>query len=122
MLGALHTRTAGWINRQDQTPARKVWHNFWDTKLTYQKSYLARLIMCIKTRLNTVSSQWRISIGGVLRDGLNGLPLRQWSTRFITTRTFAFVRSYLVAYFSRWIRRTATRLRNCCRLTVKQAA
>jgi putative transposase len=43
MLGLLHTRTAGWINRVDNTPARKVWHNFWDTKLTYQKSYLARL-------------------------------------------------------------------------------
>jgi putative transposase len=43
MLGLLHTRTAGWINRLDKTPARKVWHNFWDTKLTYEKSYLARL-------------------------------------------------------------------------------
>ena len=43
MLGVLHTRTAGWINRLDNTPARKVWHNFWDTKLTYEKSYLARL-------------------------------------------------------------------------------
>ncbi len=43
MLGVLHTRTAGWIDRLDHTPSRKVWHNFWDTKLTYQKSYLARL-------------------------------------------------------------------------------
>ena len=43
MLGMLHTRTAGWINRLDKTPGRKVWHNFWDTKLTYEKSYLARL-------------------------------------------------------------------------------
>jgi putative transposase len=43
MLGLLRTRTAGWINRVDNKPARKVWHNFWDTKLTYQKSYLARL-------------------------------------------------------------------------------
>jgi len=43
MLGLLHTRTAGWINRLDHKPGRKVWHNFWDTKLTYQKSYLARL-------------------------------------------------------------------------------
>ena len=42
-IGVLHTRTAGWINRLDQTPGRKVWHNFWDTKLTYQRSYLARL-------------------------------------------------------------------------------
>jgi len=29
MLGVLHTRTAGWINRLDKTPGRKVWHNFW---------------------------------------------------------------------------------------------
>lgn len=43
MLAALHTRTAGWINRLDATRGRRVWHNFWETKLTYQKSYLARL-------------------------------------------------------------------------------
>jgi putative transposase len=43
MLSVLHARTAGWINRLDNEPERKVWHNFWDTKLTYQKSYLARL-------------------------------------------------------------------------------
>jgi len=43
MLGVLHARTAAWINRLDGQPRRKVWHNFWDTKLTYQKSYLARL-------------------------------------------------------------------------------
>jgi putative transposase len=43
MLGVLHTRSASWINRLDNTPARKVWHNFWDTKVTYEKSYLARL-------------------------------------------------------------------------------
>src|ERR1041384_1984243 len=43
MLSVLHTRTAGWLNRVDRTPERMVWYNFWDTKLTYQKSYLARL-------------------------------------------------------------------------------
>jgi len=43
MLGVLHARTAGWINGLDGKPTRKVWHNFWDTKLTYEKSYLARL-------------------------------------------------------------------------------
>jgi putative transposase len=43
MLGVLHTKTGGWINRLDRMPGRQVWHNFWDTKLTYQKSYLARL-------------------------------------------------------------------------------
>jgi putative transposase len=25
------------------TCRRKVWHNFWDTRLMYEKSYLARL-------------------------------------------------------------------------------
>ena len=43
MLGLLHEKTAKWIDRLDETPQRKVWHNFWETKLTYQKSYLARL-------------------------------------------------------------------------------
>jgi len=43
MLGVLHASTAGWINGLDGKPTRKVWHNFWDTKLTYEKSYLARL-------------------------------------------------------------------------------
>ena len=43
MLSMLHTRTSGWLNRLDKTPGRQVWHNFWDTKLTYQRSYLARL-------------------------------------------------------------------------------
>lgn len=43
MVGVLHARTAGWINRLDGQPRRKVWYNFWDTRLTYEKSYLARL-------------------------------------------------------------------------------
>jgi REP-associated tyrosine transposase len=43
MLNLLHRRTAIWANRLDKSPGRKIWHNFWDTKLTYQKSYLARL-------------------------------------------------------------------------------
>src|SRR5687768_6243404 len=43
MLGVLHTKTSRWVNRLDQTLSRRVWHNFWDTRLTYQISYLARL-------------------------------------------------------------------------------
>lgn len=43
MLGQLHERSASWVNRRDQSPGRQVWHNFWETKLTYEKSYLARL-------------------------------------------------------------------------------
>lgn len=43
MLAVLHTRTSGWVNRLDQAPGRKVWHNIRDSHLTYQRSYLARL-------------------------------------------------------------------------------
>jgi putative transposase len=43
MLGRLHRKTAAWINRLDHHPGRHVWHNFWETRLTYEKSYLARL-------------------------------------------------------------------------------
>ncbi len=43
MLGLLHEKTAKWINRLDRSRGRQIWHNFWETKLTYHKSYLARL-------------------------------------------------------------------------------
>ncbi|MFN3408312.1 MAG: transposase [Limisphaerales bacterium] len=43
MLGVLHEKTARWVNRLDGAQGRKVWHNFRETRLTFEKSYLARL-------------------------------------------------------------------------------
>ncbi len=43
MLSLLHENAAKWVNRLDRSPGRKVWFNYRDTRLTYQKSYLARL-------------------------------------------------------------------------------
>ncbi len=43
MLGKLHGRCASWVNRLDGKPGRKVWFNYWETRLTYERSYLARL-------------------------------------------------------------------------------
>jgi putative transposase len=43
MLKTLHVKTSRWVNRLDRTPARQVWFNFWETRLTYLRSYLARL-------------------------------------------------------------------------------
>jgi putative transposase len=43
MLSLLHEKTAKWINRLDHVPQRKVWFNYRETRLSYQKSYLARL-------------------------------------------------------------------------------
>ena len=42
-LSHLHTQTASELNRWDKTPGRKVWFNFWDSQLTFERSYLARL-------------------------------------------------------------------------------
>jgi len=43
MLSMLHAKTAAWINKSDHSTGRQVWHNFRDTRLTRQRSYLARL-------------------------------------------------------------------------------
>jgi putative transposase len=43
LIRRVHGRTAVWVNREDGTAGRQVWHNFWDTRLTYEASYLARL-------------------------------------------------------------------------------
>lgn len=42
-LAEFHASTARDLNRLDGEPARRVWHNYWDKQLTYEKSYLARL-------------------------------------------------------------------------------
>ena len=43
LIAELHYDTAGRINREDEAGKRKVWFQYWESKLTYQKSYLARL-------------------------------------------------------------------------------
>ena len=43
MLSLLHEKTAKWVNRLDRAPGRKVWFNYRESRLTFQKSYLARL-------------------------------------------------------------------------------
>ena len=62
MLGLLHEKTAKWINKLDKTPGRQVWYNFRETRLTYEKSYLARLKYthqnAVKHRLVTVANQY----------------------------------------------------------------
>jgi putative transposase len=43
LIARLHYDSAEEINRHDGCAGRAVWFNFWDTKLTFEKSYLARL-------------------------------------------------------------------------------
>ena len=42
-LSHLHADTAREVNQRDATPGRQVWFNYWETELTFEKSYLSRL-------------------------------------------------------------------------------
>ncbi|HMV85335.1 MAG TPA: transposase [Blastocatellia bacterium] len=63
MLNRLHNETAIELNQLDGITGRNVWYNFWDTKLTYEKSYLARLNYVhqnpVKHGLVAVANQYR---------------------------------------------------------------
>ncbi|MBX3119491.1 MAG: transposase [Fimbriimonadaceae bacterium] len=40
---ALHAMTAQQLNKIDGQPGRTVWYRSWDTRVTFERSYLARL-------------------------------------------------------------------------------
>jgi putative transposase len=42
-IGKLHMKTAKQLNSWDNEQRRKVWYQFWDSHLTFERSYLARL-------------------------------------------------------------------------------
>jgi putative transposase len=62
LLRELHSTTAREINRWDGQQ-RTVWHNYWDTRLTYQHSYLSRLSYvhknAVKHGLVPMANQYR---------------------------------------------------------------
>jgi putative transposase len=43
MCGRLHSTSSGEINVAEGAIGRQVWHQYWDTNLTFQRSILARL-------------------------------------------------------------------------------
>jgi putative transposase len=61
-LGQLHCETAGFVNDLDDAIDRQVWCNFWETRLTFERSYLARLKYVhhnpVKHRLVAVANQY----------------------------------------------------------------
>jgi putative transposase len=62
-LKHLHADSARELNRMDGKLGRTVWFNFWDTKLTYERSYLARLNYVhqnpVRHRLVAKANQYR---------------------------------------------------------------
>jgi Transposase and inactivated derivatives len=43
MIKNLHGRTSRHINKLEGITGRQVWFNYWDTQLTFERSYLVRL-------------------------------------------------------------------------------
>ncbi len=43
LVSKLHAQTARRLNELDNRPGRKVWYQFFDSRITYERSYLARL-------------------------------------------------------------------------------
>ncbi len=43
IINSIHRYTATWLNKHDNYPGRKVWYNYWDTVITYERSYYTRL-------------------------------------------------------------------------------
>jgi putative transposase len=62
-LKNLHGRTSRAVNQLDGIENRKVWHNYRDTQLTFEKSYFARLNYvhqnAVKHGLVPVANQYR---------------------------------------------------------------
>jgi len=62
MLGRLHEKLAKWVNQLDNAEGRQVWFNYRETRLTYEKSYLARLNYthhnAVKHKLVPVANQY----------------------------------------------------------------
>ncbi len=43
LIARLHHESTTALNAADGTPNRKVWYQYWDTHLSFQRSYMARL-------------------------------------------------------------------------------
>ncbi len=53
LIGAIHSKTARQINADDNSPGRQVWFQFWDSTMTYEESYWARLPKSSQTRIGS---------------------------------------------------------------------
>jgi len=62
MIQRLHSQTAREVNRLDGVTGRQVWFQYWETCLTYEKSYYARLNYVhnnpVKHKLVAVADQY----------------------------------------------------------------
>ena len=76
-LNELHSQTSRAINQEDAAAGRQVWYQYWDTHLTFERSYFARLSYVTATRFTTGWSKSRACTLGARPVGSSAaLPLR----------------------------------------------
>lgn len=63
LINHFHSKSATLLNIKHNYPKRTVWYQYWDTKLTFHNSYMARLNYVmqnpVKHRLVTQASQYK---------------------------------------------------------------
>ena len=69
-INHLHSNAARGLNELDGKRGRKVWHNYWDTPLTYRNPITPGCTMFTRMPSITALQEFRISIVGVRRAGL----------------------------------------------------
>jgi putative transposase len=42
-MAHMHTISAKQLNHLEKNPGRRIWYQYWDSRITFEKSYLARL-------------------------------------------------------------------------------
>src|SRR5215471_21236135 len=80
-IGKLHGQSAKQVNRWDKTHGRKIWFQFWDTHITFERSYLARLKYVYLTQRSTALFRSRKITDGVPPLGLQKQRLLRSSTQ-----------------------------------------
>ena len=84
MLHELHANAARLVNEMDGTPRRRVWFQYWESHITYQRSYFARLHYVHGNAVHhgivrePADYPW-CSAGWLLRRGTSALRKTIWS-------------------------------------------
>ena len=86
-IGELHEQTAGHLNMLDHTPGRKVWFQYWDSRITFERSYLARLRYVHEIQCIIELSVMRQTIRGVPPHGLSAPRRKAFSEQWPVSRS-----------------------------------
>jgi putative transposase len=75
LIRQLHSVTTIEINRIDASPDRNIWFQYWDSHLTFYKSYLARLSYVHQNAARHGLVRMASNTRGALPDGLSAAQI-----------------------------------------------